>query len=187
MKYITCWTNRARNLVLPLLLITTCVAKAGTFEINYGSPPPETVIGEDLYLFKSGEVFVDLYGVIVGGTDFEPDFSGGGGVGAGFFFNRYFGVMGEVYLLDFPDHEGSVTGGIVARLPVDDFCTAFYGMALVGAEFSDETRISLQFGGGLDIRMTDHVSVFSDARGVFTSSSKLDTAWLVRGGIRLVF
>ncbi len=150
-------------------------------------PAPQMTVGEDLYLFESGEVFVDLYGTVVGGTDFRPDVSGGGGIGVGYFINRYLGVMAEGYLLDEPNHDGSIMGGLIVRIPVDDICTAFYGFAEIGGEFTDESRMTLQFGGGLDIRMTDHVSVFSDARAVFTDESELDTAWLFRGGLRFVF
>jgi hypothetical protein len=141
----------------------------------------------DYYLFKSGEVFIDLYGTVIGGSKLHPKVAGGGGIGGGFFFNRYMGVMAEGYLLDLPDYTGSLAGGLVVRLPVDDICTAFYGFALFGADFSDETRDSQSFGGGFDVRMTDHTSLFADARTVFVGSGQVDNEWLIRSGIRFVF
>ena len=172
--------------VAGMIHATALLSHAGLPE-PASAPVADSFTDDSMHLFKAGEVFVDLYGTVVGGTDFRPDVSGGGGVGAGYFFNRFFGVMAEAYLLDLPGYHGSAAGGFIVRLPVDDYCTAFYGFAEAGADFSDETRLSLQFGGGLDIRMTDHVSLFTDARSVFSDSSKVDTAWLFRGGVRFVF
>lgn len=173
-------------LVAGLIQAAAALSPAGLPE-PASAPLADPLADDSMHLFKAGEVFIDLYGTVVGGTDFRPDVSGGGGIGAGYFFNRFFGVMAEAYLLDLPGYHGSAAGGLIVRLPVDDYCTAFYGFAEAGADFSDETRLSLQFGGGLDIRMTDHVSIFTDARGVFSDSSKVDTAWLFRGGVRFVF
>lgn len=173
--------------LLPWIAITSQPKAYGGLADPEFPAPADAIVGDDMYLFESGEAFVDLYGIVVGGTDFRPDVSSGAGIGAGYYFNRFFGVMAEASLLDLPNHNGSITGGLIARIPVDDYCTAFYGFAEMGADFSDETRFSLHFGGGLDVRMTDNISVFMDARSIFSDSSEIDTAWLFRGGLRFLF
>lgn len=184
-SYFCCKVGRGIGLMASALLA------AGGAQAGLSEPEPLPALdlteSSDYYLFKPGEVFVDIYGTVIGGANLKPDVSGGGGIGAGFFFNRFIGVMAEGYLLDLPDYTGSIAGGLIVRLPVDDICTAFYGFAEIGADFSDKTRYSRSFGGGIDVRMTDHVSVFADARTVFVESGQVDSAWLLRSGIRFVF
>ena len=155
-----------------------------------------------LYLFNEGEWFIDVFGSGAEGNahgrknpntgnsragyNFDEDH--GVGLGAGYFFTRHLGAMVEGYGLDIPGHHITLLGGLIVRIPVDDFALSFYGFAEAGAYFGNSTRPTFQFGGGVDVRLTDHVGTFFDARIVSTNNEdEGDDFTLLRLGLRFTF
>jgi hypothetical protein len=194
--------SRGRNglvvSALALLLISTATLPADEPpSLSLDGPAPSygksSAIGtsilyeEPLYLFNSGEFFIDVFAAIANSDRFEIGDAAGGGIGFGYYFTRYFGVMGEGYTIDTTDQDTALLGGLVVRVPMDDFCTALYAFAEYGGTFGDESEPTFQFGGGLDIRLTDHTSFFADWRSIQNRHTSLDNGELFRIGLRFVF
>ena len=142
---------------------------------------------EPLYLFNAGEFFIDVFAATANADRFEFGDAAGGGIGFGYYFSRYFGVTAEGWTIDTTDQDTALLGGVLVRLPMDDFCTAFYAFAEYGGTFGDESEPTIQFGGGLDIRLTDHTSLFADWRSIQNRHTSLDNGELFRLGLRFVF
>jgi hypothetical protein len=115
----------------------------------------------------------------------------GGGAGANFFFARYFGIgVDGNWFGGGPDNVvlHQVTGNLILRYPIDmrGFGLAPYVFA-GGGEVFDGKQTSLgDAGGGLEVRLTQRIGIFTDWRYNFTGSHRgdLDTT---RVGIRFVF
>jgi hypothetical protein len=175
-------------------LLTLLFAILGFFSIGSlarGQDKQVTTVSplyeEEQYLFKTNEFFIDIFGAIANAKSFEIGDVAGGGLGVGYFFTRYTAVYAEGYLLDSSDVDGAALGGVILRLPLDDFCTAFYAFAEYGGMFGDDATGSFQFGAGVDIRLTDHTSFFVDAREIDNQHTSLDSGNLYRIGLRFVF
>ncbi|MFZ4596443.1 MAG: hypothetical protein ACOYOF_19460, partial [Verrucomicrobiaceae bacterium] len=88
----------------------------------------------------------------------------GGGVGVGYFFNRFVGLDLNygVYATESEHHQ--FDGNLVLRAPIDSLCIAPY--ALVGGGFSTNgsTDGLYQVGGGLDVRLQSlsNLGVFAE-------------------------
>jgi hypothetical protein len=161
-----------------------------------GPPPPSgksyaaessMLYEEPLYLFNEGEFFIDVFFATANADRFEIGDASGGGLGFGYFFHRYIGVMAEGYNIDATDQDLALLGGVVLRLPMDDFCTALYAFAEYGGTFGDDSEPTIQFGGGFDVRLTDHTSFFADWRSIQNRHTSLDNGELFRLGLRFVF
>lgn len=177
--------HRCQAAVLVTIVLTTLACPTALHAQDKQVVSP--LLDEPAYLFNQAEVFLDLFGAVGNSDQFEIGDAAGGGLGLGYFFTRYTAVYAEGYFLDAPDVDGAALGGLILRLPMDDFCTAFYAFAEYGATFGDETEGTFQFGGGIDIRLTDHVSFFADARSIQNKHTSIDNGELFRLGLRLVF
>lgn len=154
---------------------------------EWGKSPAPPVTVEPEHLFNEGELFLDVFGAFANGDEFELGDVAGGGAGLGYFFTRHLAVYGEAYVLDAADQDVAVLGGLMVRLPMDDFATAFYAFAEYGGTFGDRNEPSFQFGAGVDVRLTYGVSFFADARGIQNRHTSLDDGELFRVGLRFIF
>lgn len=165
------------------LLALACPTPAQDKQVTTVSPLYE----EPLYLFNTNEFFIDVFGAVANADTFEIGDAFGGGLGVGYFFTRYTGVYAEGWIIDAADQDGAALGGVMLRLPMDDFCTALYAFAEYGGTFGEESEPSFQFGAGFDIRLTDQTSFFFDARSMQNRHTSLDNGELFRFGLRFIF
>lgn len=135
--------------------------------------------------FGPGAVF-DVYG---GGL--LPDGAGddvlGGGVGVGYFFNRYVGLDFNygLYATDSEHHQ--FDGNLILRAPIDSLCIAPY--LLVGGGFATNgtTQGNYQAGGGIDVRFSpSNIGVFAEGAYHWAADDDSDYT-LVRLGVRIPF
>ncbi len=153
---------------------------------------PNYEIGsEDWYLFRSGEVFIDMFYANlkvkkIGDNVPYGDEQGGGGLGLGWYFHRNVGFLVDGFIADGnPVVDGGAATNILIRVPVDSWAIAFYGLAGPGYEWGREDQWSVQVGGGFDLRLLDHLSTFFDARYIEPKNEISST--LFRVGVRLQF
>ena len=111
----------------------------------------------------------------------------GGGVGVGYFFNRYVGldINYGVYATDSEHHQ--FDGNLVLRAPIDSLCIAPY--ALVGGGFSTNgsTDGQYQVGGGLDVRLQSLSNLGIFAEGLYHFGDENPDFTTVRLGLRIPF
>ena len=154
---------------------------------------------KDLWLFKPGEFYIE--GFAIGDTTRNNNFGDTAGAGGalGYYFSRHFGVMLEGFSANLPGgtvivhntgrhappahpyleqqskQSTMASAGLQARIPFDDSCFALYAFALGGGYFGDNTGGTLSAGLGIDVRLTEHTSLFFDARAVKVSNQHLGT------------
>jgi hypothetical protein len=140
-------------------------------------------------LFGDDETTVDIFGTysaVDGNGAYDDGF--GGGIGVNKFFRRYFGVGLEGYFWDGAtngDVISSVAGSIIARYPIEQFHVAPYLLGGIGGSFNGVDQFNVLGGGGLDVRITRNIGVFSDGRYVWTD--KTNDYGLIRAGLRFAF
>jgi hypothetical protein len=115
----------------------------------------------------------------------------GGDAGVNFFFARYFGVgVDGNWFAGGPDgavlHQ--VTGNVILRYPIE---LAHFGVAPYvfagGGEVYDGKQTSLADSGvGVELRVTQHIGVFTDWRYNFTNGDRGNLA-TTRAGVRFAF
>jgi hypothetical protein len=133
----------------------------------------------------------------------------GGGGDAKYFFNKYFGIGVEGYILDARNTVGGVLGTVTFRYPIGCSPWAPYLFGGVGAAFGgsrdvvaeieskgdtffarqidrNDAELDGQIGGGLEFRVTRHIGVMADFSWHFLGSSNSDFG-MVRSGVTFGF
>ena len=114
----------------------------------------------------------------------------GGGLGANFFFARYFGIGVEQDVLGRKGEtaEWLTLGNVFFRYPICSINLAPYAMVGGGAGYGSGRRGHGMghVGGGLEYRFTGNIGLFSDARWVY-SSEEPKSGVLGRAGLRFAF
>ena len=138
----------------------------------------------------------------------------GGGVGANFFFARYFGVGlsgnwwdGTRDGISLKTHDrlldsgrdipktfdkslaSQVTANVILRYPLEftSFGVAPYIFGGGGAFFGDHSIGFPDVGAGVEVRLTPHFGVFTDWRWNFVNSGERNDVNTTRAGVRFVF
>ena len=138
----------------------------------------------------------------------------GGGVGANYFFQRYFGVGLEGNWWDgarpgitqdqydnflakgkaVPKNFGrklcsQVTANLILRYPMEftSFGVAPYIFGGGGALFSNQSCGFSDAGAGVEVRLTPQVGIFSDWRWNFVTGGNRNDETTTRAGLRFVF
>jgi hypothetical protein len=146
-------------------------------------------------LYRPNEFSIDLFGTGSVGRQTINNISGnrishdgrlGAGVGANYFFTRYFGIGGDAYTENtagsFVDN---TSGNLVARLPLGTSGLAPYIFGGGGYQFDQVQQGFGQGGAGLEYRFTEKWGVFVDARYVI--ADKTADYGVGRVGLRLSF
>ena len=115
----------------------------------------------------------------------------GGGVGAGFFFARYFGVGVDAnWFAGGPGNDvlHQLTGNLILRYPIELSCCGVAPYIFGGGgDILDSKRTSFADAGvGLEVRLTPHFGIFTDWRYNFTSNDRGDLG-TTRAGVRFAF
>ena len=176
------------TVALLALAAAACAAEPG---VSYNTPPPDRMD----QVFRAGEFSLDVFGTGSVGEETIKHFSGerarhngrlGAGVGANFFFNRYFGLSAEGYSENtthrFVDN---ASGSIVFRVPIESIRLAPYVFAGGGYQFDPLEQAFGHGGVGLEYRFLHNAGFFIDARYVVTEGSK--DFGLGRAGFRFSF
>jgi len=131
-----------------------------------------------------------FFDVFAGG--FLPEGAGddelGGGVGVGYFFNRYVGVDLNygLYATDSEHHQ--FDGNLILRAPIDSLCIAPYLLVGGGLSTNGTTQGNYQAGAGLDVRFSSASNIGIFAEGSYHWAAEDDSDYtLVRLGVRIPF
>jgi hypothetical protein len=108
----------------------------------------------------------------------------GFGVGANYFWMRYFGVGLDTYADAFRAPY-LLNGSVIARYPVKDTAFAPYGFAGFGRQWEYAPQWLGHIGLGVEYRLNARTGIFLDARRVFPDSTEDYALW--RFGLRLAF
>jgi hypothetical protein len=163
----------------------TSPALAGTHSFK------KTVVAyEEPCVFRDNEFQIDTFGQ---GAFYDKGSPGwGGGLGLNYFFLRYIGIGVEQSVFG-RDSGGSFTewatlGNLFLRLPICALNTAPYAMVGGGALYGDKGKGKGvgHVGGGLEIRLTDNIGLFGDARWLY-SDVQPQSGVLARTGLRFAF
>jgi len=143
--------------------------------VAYEKPPRSGQV------FRAAELSLDIFGgATVGEEVIEhpsrekviDDGRLGLGVGANFFFTRYFGVMAEAYTEN-SNHSfvDDASGSLVVRFPIESARLAPYIFGGGGYQYDPIEQSFAHAGAGLEYRFWDHMGIFLDGRYVFTEDS----------------
>jgi len=175
------------------------------------SKNPTCTIPAPASLYNAKEFQFDIYGTHSFADPLGPD-DWGGGLGANFFFSRYFGIGAEGQFYDTPgDIAGTAAINAIFRYPIGETGLAPYAYAGGGiiynaedidyddfsdafdrffdgddARAGDDVLIEIHAGAGIEYRCTSHMGVFVDGRYTWTDLDDFDFA-TVRAGVRFVF
>ena len=124
------------------------------------------------------------------GAGFIPDGGGhyddsfGGGVSVGYFYNANFGFDFSAAVFGTDSAVHNYTLDAVYRLPMD--CLAPYVLVGGGVHANSATAGIFRFGGGVDYRFTEGMSLFAD--GIYSIlGDDVEDYTTVRAGIRFQF
>lgn len=163
----------------------TSAATAGT-EVS----SKKTVVPmEEPCLYRDTEFQIDAFGTGAFYRSGEPGW--GGGLGANFFFLRYFGLGVEQFVVGRQDFgaEWGTFGHLFLRYP---FCWGLspYAMVGLGKLYVDSQKSygCGDVGGGLEWRFTENIGLFTDARWVYSPDFDGNSGGvLARTGLRFAF
>lgn len=142
--------------------------------------------------FRDTEFQLDAFGAGAFYRQGRPGF--GGGLGANFFFAKYFGIGVEEDLVG-RNSTGSAggtvwstLGSLYLRYPICSWNLAPYAMVGGGAAYGSQTRGHGlgHVGAGLEYRVTPNIGLFTDGRFLYSSVEPKGSA-LVRTGLRFAF
>ena len=163
------------------------------------TPPSDNQMNhDDKDLYHANEFSVDLFavgslheterihGVNVTG---RPNVKWGGGVGVNYFFTKYLGVGGDFYSITFKRSFVDTTfGDAILRFPLG-ICKSVgiapYLFGGAGYQFQGVDQIVGGGGGGVELRLMPHFSIFGDVR--YLIAVKTRNFGVGRAGIRLSF
>ncbi len=174
-----------------LTLTGIAILSAVTAFAGDGKVVKEVIVPETCN-FRDTEFQLDAFGM---GAFYESGRPGwGGGLGANFFFAKYFGIGVEQDLFGRNDRgsrsytEWATIGNFFVRYPICSWNLAPYIMAGGGAAYGDNTKGHGfgHVGGGVEYRVTQNIGLFTDARYVF-SSVEPENACFARAGLRFAF
>jgi hypothetical protein len=111
----------------------------------------------------------------------------GAGIGLSYFFLRQLGLEGYAYSESTGgDHfVDSIGGNLIFRLPIGETGLAPYVFGGGARQIDPITQWTLDAGGGVEWRFSNHVGVFVDARYVW--ADKTDDYGLGRLGLKIGF
>ena len=146
-------------------------------------------------LFRADETSLDLFGTVsvgqetidhLSGNRIEDDGELGLGVGLNHFFTRVFGVGIDAYSENthgpFVDN---ASANLILRFPFDKIHLAPYIYGGGGYQFEPGEVWFAQVGGGLEVRFSQNVGLFADARYVMTDGT--ENFGVARLGLRFGF
>jgi hypothetical protein len=170
-------------LLVPALALTVSFANAKEImQKQYKAPIEEECVFRD-YEFQ-------LSGFIAGlaacrNRTIPPGF--GGGLGASYYFLRYFGVGLEAWWTGSRGHytEQNFSGIFYMRYPICSWYLAPYALIGGGVNCDGRNYGNFQVGGGFEWRPWRHLGFFVDGRAIIPS--RANTFALIRGGINIVF
>jgi Outer membrane protein beta-barrel domain len=183
------------NKTLTLLAVVLATA-ATTFA---GDVSKKVVIAPQQDLFQAGEFQVDAFAAGAAGHYYNPGGPNhnnigafGGGIGANYFFTKYFGIGVDNSLGGCVGGNGvsgavdALQGQLIGRLPIESLHLAPYGMVGGGAFWgNNKGQGNGNVGGGLEYRITHSVGLFGDYRYLYGNNNLSEN--LFRAGVRFVF
>ena len=153
-------------------------------------------VDESNLLFRANELSLDLFGTVAVGEHTLKHLSAnrvredgelGLGVGLNFFFLRFLGIGAEAYSTDV-NHifVENASANLIVRFPIEPAHLAPYIYGGGGYQWEPGEEWFVQFGGGLDVRITRNWGLFADARYVIPEHGG-NNFGIFRGGLRFVF
>ena len=170
--------------LLAVVLATAATTFAGDVSKKVVvAPQPEQ-------LFRAGEVDVDAFFAGAAGRFNGKNANGvGGGLGASYFFTRYFGIGIDDTLgsLNGNGHTyDNAQGNLFLRLPIESLHLAPYAIAGGGATWgANKAQGNGNVGGGIEYRINRAVGLFVDSRYIYGNKGLNES--LNRAGVRFVF
>ena len=164
-------------------IAATSSALAGTYSLG-----KKTVIPyEEPCVFRDNEFQIDAFGQGAFNNQGHPGW--GGGLGLNYFFLRYIGLGVEQSVFGRTGHgaEWATLGNLFLRYPICSWNIAPYAMVGGGGLYgTGQGRGVGHVGGGLEIRFTDNIGLFGDARWLYSGESP-HSGVLARTGLRFAF
>ena len=148
-----------------------------------GLEPMANLNDEDYQLFKAREMFFDLNYLYAESDGFGS--ASGGGASFGYYLTHMFGGQVDAMAFNGPTSDFMASAGITARLPVDFAATAFIFYLGCGYQTGHTNEFNLQYGAGIEVRMTEHTGLVLDFRQIEPESS--GPLSMFRAGIRFLF
>lgn len=164
-------------------IAATSSALAGTYSFGKKTVVPY----EEPCVFRDNEFQIDAFGQ---GAFYNQGHPGwGGGLGLNYFFLRYIGLGVEQSVFGREDFgaEWATLGNLFLRYPICSWNMAPYAMVGGGGLYgTGQGRGVGHVGGGLEIRFTDNIGLFGDARWLYSGESPRSGV-LARTGLRFAF
>jgi hypothetical protein len=175
-----------------LTLLAVVLATAATSFAGTAVADSKKVVVAPLQdnLFRANEFDIDAFVAGAAGKFNNKNYNGvGGGLGATYFFTRYFGI-GVDDTLGGLNGNGStydnLQGNLIARLPIESWHLAPYAIAGGGATWgAHQAQGNGNVGGGLEYRFNRTVGIFVDSRYIYGNQGLSET--LSRAGLRFAF
>lgn len=174
-------------------ILSVLAAVAFTSTTLAGTDYKKNVIVDDCK-FRNNELQVDAFGTGAFYQNGRPGW--GGGLGVNYIFARYFGIGVEQDLIGRNDNgssaytEWGTIGSLFLRYPICSWNLAPYAMVGGGVFYGTSKNVGVgHVGGGLEYRFDRNMSLFTDARWLFTGEGNNDHsgALLGRAGLRIAF
>jgi len=200
---------KIKSLILSAFVLLSGTAYAGHPQDEYGS-------FDQISLYNGGELQFDIFGTYAfaddEGISFFDEDTAGGGLALNYFVTRHigFGLEGMVFDTD-GDTFGSGALNLYLRAPLGDTGVAIYGFGGAGlvvnaenlneedfeeardrynddteASDSDDVLFEAHIGIGAEVRLNEHLGIFTDLRHTFVERDDSDYS-SARAGLRIAF
>ena len=173
-------------MLVPALAITASFANAKeVMQKHYKAPIEEECV------FRDYEFAIDGFvaGLATSNRGCRRIPSGiGGGVGATYYFLRYFGLGAEAWWTGSRGYNTihNFSGIFQLRYPICSWNLAPYALVGGGVTCNGSNWGNVQVGGGLEWRPWHHLGFFADGRAVFPGGNA-NTFAEIRLGVRVIF
>lgn len=156
---------------------------------GWDTPPnlaPYDEAADDLWLFNGKELHVELSWVTIDDKGGDGEEADGFSIGGHYYLNRIISVGAEYAHVSNFDAENILLATVRVRIPLDDLAMSLVVLVGGGGTFGgDRTGGLFEAGAGVEIRMTESVSLTADWRYLIGSS---DAEYqLYRVGLSFIF
>ena len=172
-----------------LTLLAVVIATAATSFAGTAVSSKKVVVAPQQDLFRAGELQIDAFAAGAAGNHGGGSVNGfGGGLGANYFFTKYFGIGVDdtISSLNGNGHTyNSLQGDLIGRYPIESLHLAPYALVGGGATWGTKSQGDGNVGVGLDYRFTHSIGIFADSRYLYGNNGLNET--LTRAGLRFAF
>ena len=186
MKKTLSFAAKAFATIVVAATLSPAVSQAGDTTYYYGKNPVYETPVSAASCYEGGFEFGIFGAGFFPGSDSDHESATGGGISLGYFFDENFGIDFNAAVYSTDSEVQNYTLDAVYRFPIQDFCIAPYVFGGAGFHTNGANSALFRVGAGLDVRMTESMSLFTDA-AYNVVSDEIGNYTTIRAGVRFNF